>query len=159
MKRKLIIAAICLGWVGTASQAFGAFGQPADERAAQRALPKSTSAAWATLRHARIGEDQKRGIFTVVFPADVKALAGRSVTLTGFMLPLDTTAQSRHFLLAKYTPVCFFCPPGEPNEVVEVTSRAGVDVTARMLTVSGPLSLINNGEKGLFFQINQASVR
>ena len=49
-------------------------------------------------------------------------------------------------------------PQGEPNEVVEVTSRAGGGVTARMLTASEPLSLINNGEKGLFFQINQASV-
>lgn len=154
--------AACL-WTAAAVMAYAgaalaAFGQPADERAAQRALPKSTSAVWVTLRHARIGEDPRRGLYTVSFPGDVKALAGRTVTVTGFMLPLDTTAKTQHFLLAKYTPVCFFCPPGEPNEVVEVTTRAGVPLTSRMLTVSGPLTLIDNGEKGLFFQINGAAV-
>ena len=133
-------------------------GQAAGERDAQKALPQSKSPLWSTLSHTKIGEDAKHGVFTARFSDDVKALEGRSITLSGFMLPLDATTQSRHFLLAKYTPVCFFCPPGQPNEVVEVTTRSGIPITGKMFSVTGRLRLINNGEKGLFFQIEQAVV-
>jgi hypothetical protein len=74
-------------------------------------------------------------------------------------MPLDTTPKSKHFLLTKYTPVCFFCPPGQPNEVVEVTTNRGIAITARMLTVNGKMALINNAEKGLFFRVDAASIQ
>lgn len=134
-------------------------GQPAAERAAQRVLPRSSAPLWAVLAHARIGENARTGYYTVAFPADVKALDGHAVTLAGFMLPLDAQSRSRHFLLSKYTPVCPFCPPGRPNEAVEVMVGQGVAVTDRLLTVSGKLTLIDNAEKGLFFRIDAASVR
>jgi hypothetical protein len=54
------------------------------------------------------------------------------------------------------TPVCFFCPPGAPNEGVEVISRPGVGRSDKMLTLTARLTLIDNGEKGLFFQLRQA---
>lgn len=133
--------------------------QPAYERAAQKSLPQSKAPLWLVLAKTKIGEDDKRGLFTVAFPPAVKALDGRTVTLSGFMLPLDTTDRSHHFLLSRYTPVCFFCPPGAPNEVVEVVARNGVEVTDRMLTVTGRLTLANGAEKGLFFQMDQATVR
>jgi uncharacterized protein len=135
------------------------WGQPAEERAAQRSLPRSSAPLWAVLAHTRIGENAKTGYYTVAFPMDVKALNGQTVTLSGFMLPLDAQRRSRHFLLAKYTPVCAFCPPGEPNEVVEVTVAQGVAVTDRLLTVSGKLTLIDNAEKGLFFRVDGVSAR
>ena len=134
-------------------------GQPTDERASQEALPQADDPLWAVLRHTKIGEDAKRGLYTASFPADVKALDGQTVSLTGFMLPIDTWTKTRHFLLSRYTPVCFFCPPGEPNEVVEVLTKGGMPVTSSMITVSGRLSLINNAEKGLFFQMVDSAVR
>lgn len=143
----------------TAAAADAPLGQPAGERAAQKGLPRSSAPLWAVLAHTRIGENAKTGYYTVAFPAEVKALNGQAVTLTGFMLPLDAQRRSRRFLLSKYTPVCAFCPPGEPNEVVEVTVGQGVPVTDRLLTVSGKLALIDNAEKGLFFRVDAASVR
>ncbi len=133
--------------------------QGAGERAAQNELPKSASALWATLRKTRIGQDVKRGLFTASFPTEVKALDGSDVTVTGFILPLDSTPKTRHFLISKYTPVCFFCPPGEPNEVVEVKTRTGLATTDRLVTVKGRLSLINKADQGLFFQIADADAR
>jgi hypothetical protein len=135
------------------------FGQPADERRAQQSLPQSKASLWTVLRQTRIGEDEKRGVFTASFPEVVKALDGKPVAVSGFMMPLDTEVKSKHFLLARYTPVCFYCPPGQPNEVVEVTTRQGVPITARMLTVSGKMALINNAARGLFFRIDGASVQ
>ena len=130
--------------------------QPANERATQKSLPQSKAPLWLILAKTRIGEDDRRGVFTAAFPPEVKALNGRIVTLSGFMLPLDATDRSRHFLLSRYTPVCFFCPPGAPNEVVEVAARNGVPITDRMLTITGRLTLADGADKGLFFQIDQA---
>lgn len=134
-------------------------GQARGERAAQADLPQSKAPTWAVLRHTRIGEDPVKGVFTAAFPPEVRALDRKPVALTGFMLPLDAEARSKHFLLSKYTPVCFFCPPGEPNEVVEVFSRSGLPITDRMVQVSGRFALAGNGDRGLFFRIDDAQVK
>jgi hypothetical protein len=76
------------------------------------------------------------------------------VTRSRFMLPMDAAQRSKHFLLARYTPVCF-CPPGEPNEVVEVFSRPGVKPTGGLITLSGRMTPTSNGEKGLFFRLDR----
>lgn len=134
-------------------------GQAAGERSAQQGLPQSKAPLWSTLRKTKITEDSAKGVFAAAFPPEVKALDQTTVTLSGFMLPLDAQARSKHFLLSKYTPVCFFCPPGEPNEVVEVVAKAGVPVTDRMLSVTGRMGLINQAEQGLFFKLDQADVK
>ena len=128
------------------------------ERAAQATLPQGRSPLWATLRQTKIGEDDARGLFTAVHPPAVRALSGRIISLPGFLMPLDAATTGTHFLLSKYTPVCAFCPPGEPNEVVEVHSATPIAYSPKLVTVTGRFSLENNGEKGLFFQMNGASV-
>ena len=129
-------------------------GQPADERTAQQALPQADTPLWGVLRQTKVGEDAQRGLYTASFPAAVKALDGTNVQLSGFMLPIDAWTRSKHFLLSKYTPVCFFCPPGEPNEVVEVTTAKPVPVTEKLVTLSGKLTMTDSSEKGLFFRID-----
>jgi uncharacterized protein len=152
MTLSLLAAALCAPGAARA-----AFGQAPGERSVQQSLPKSSAPLWTVLRRSRVGEDFKHGRFTIAFTDDVRALAGHTVTLSGFMLPLDETPATRHFLLSRYTPVCFFCPPGAPNEVVEVISRRGLKLTDKMTTVTGRFTLNNDGEKGLFFRIDEAS--
>ena len=128
------------------------------ERAAQAKLPQGSSPIWATLRQTKIGEDDANGMFTAAFPTTVKALAGKTVSLPGFLMPLDAETRGTHFLLSKYTPVCAFCPPGEPNEVVEVHSAKPVTFGPQLVMVTGMFGLQNKGDKGLFFQMNGATV-
>ena len=78
-------------------------------RSTQARLPQG-------LRQSKIGVNEARGLFTATHPPAVRALAGRTLTLPGFLMPLDAATKGTHFLLSKYTPVCAFCPPGEPNE-------------------------------------------
>ena len=137
----------------------GTFGQPADEQAAQMGLPQSDASLWAVLRETKVSEDAKRGLYTASFPADVTALSGQTVSLTGFMLPIDSWTRSKHFLLSKYTPVCAFCPPGAPNEVVEVITPKSIPVTEAMIIVTGKFYLAHDSEKGLFFRIDGGAVR
>jgi hypothetical protein len=142
-----------------AGQTGGYFGQPGEERAAQQKLPQATDALWRTLATTRIGEDLERGLFTARHSAEVRALAGRTLTLSCFVMPLEAEPRFRHFLLSRYTPVCDFCPPGGPNEVVEVWSERPIAPTYALMRVTGRFSLTNDGEKGLFFRLDGADVR
>lgn len=143
--------------VRNASQASASL-QPPVERAAQRRLPHSTDPLWATLGATMVREDQVNGILSATFPAPVKALAGRTVTVSGFMLPLDTGMTTQHFLLSKFTPVCPFCPPGAPNEVIEVRSASPIYLDNEQIELTGRFSLQNDGNAGLFFRLDQAQV-
>jgi hypothetical protein len=134
------------------------FGQPLEERQLQQRLPKAPGALWALLHKTKITENDKLGIFKASHPPEVQALAGKTLTVTGFMMPLDTTPKVKRFLLTRFTPVCPFCPPGAPNEVVDVTSAQPVAYTEKVMTVTGKFSLMNDGEKGLFFHLDGATV-
>lgn len=154
MIRPALAIAVALAAVPALAQSQGE-----GERAAQAKLPQGRSPLWATLRQTRIGEDDARGLFTATHPPAVRALAGRTITLPGFLMPLDARTVGDHFLLSKYTPVCAFCPPGEPNEVVEVHSAHPIAFPQRLVSVTGRFALESNGEKGLFFRMNDAVVR
>ncbi|MDF0490333.1 DUF3299 domain-containing protein [Sphingomonas sp. H39-1-10] len=129
------------------------------ERSSQARLPQGRSPLWATLRQTKIGVNEAQGLFTASYPAPVKALSGKTVSLAGFIMPLDAQTRGTHFLLSKYTPVCSFCPPGEPNEVIEVRTAKPVAFVQKLVTVTGRFALQNNGEQGLFFQMAGATVQ
>jgi hypothetical protein len=134
-------------------------GQPAEERAAQNRLPQSNGVLWTKFVKCKVGYNQKSGVYTISVTPEVKAMAGQAVQASGWILPLDGSDHTKHFLLTRRTPVCMFCPPGEPNEVAEVVTLSPVEWTDKMMTVTGLLSLVNNGEKGMFFKIDAYSVR
>ena len=134
------------------------YGQPMSERSAQQGLPQSHDTVWATLHHTVITEDTKQGLYTAEHPPEVQALVGKQLTIQGFKLPYTTDGQAQHFLLTRYTPVCFFCPPGAPNEVVDVTLDKPVKWEDKLFSVAGVFAIQNNGEKGLFFRLDKARI-
>jgi hypothetical protein len=164
MRRLLLVStAISCGAIAQAAMTTpapqgDAFGQPLSERAAQQQLPQSPDTIWQTLHHTVITEDAKQGIYTAKHSADVQALVGKTLTIEGFVLPYTTDALMRHFLLTRYTPVCAFCPPGAPNEVVDVTVEQPVKWEDKLYAVSGVFAIQNDGEKGLFFRLDKARV-
>ena len=64
--------------------------------------------------------------------------------------------ETKYFLLSRRTPVCLYCPPGAPNEVMAVRAKHAVTWTDNMITVSGTFALVNDGEKGIFFELRDA---
>lgn len=151
MKRLLLICALLT------LSAFSS--QPANERQLQDALPSSKHRMWDTLKKTKIKVDEKKGLFSAEVPEEVKKLSGSEMTVEGFMLPLEATDKFKHFLLAKRTPTCPFCPPGEPNEVIDVWTKAPVAYTEDLLTVKGNFTLMNDREMGLFFKIKDATIK
>lgn len=130
--------------------------QPPGERAAQDQLPQSKNPLWAKLAQCPVHYDDKSALYSIKVAPEVKAMNGQTVTANGFVLPLDGRDKTRHFLLAKRTPVCMFCPPGAPNEVIEVKSKQAIDWTDDLVSMRGRFTLVNNGEKAIFFAIEDA---
>ena len=132
--------------------------QPSGERQAQNKLPQSKSPLWTKLAQCRVSLDSRQGTYSITVTDEVKSLAGQTINANGFILPMDGNEKTKHFLLAKRTPVCMFCPPGEPNEVIEVKSKTPMEWVDDAITVRGRFSLVNDGEKGIFFLIDGAEL-
>ena len=133
--------------------------QPLDERKAQETLPMSSNPLWQMLRKTKITVDEKKGYFNAAIPKEVKALSGKSITISGYMMPLESKDKFKHFLIAKRTPTCPFCPPGEPNEIIEVWSKKPLAYTEESITVKGIFELMNNRDMGVFFKLKEAEMQ
>jgi len=138
--------------------ASGFTAQPLDERTAQEMLPMSDDPVWTVLGAAPVSLDEQDGLYSIAFTDGVKALEGKTLTITGFMLPLEAGETFRQFLLSKRTPTCAFCPPGEPNEMVYVVTLAPVAWDDGPITVTGRFLLANDREMGLFYRLDEAAL-
>ncbi|CAL4869315.1 hypothetical protein MMA231_03607 (plasmid) [Asticcacaulis sp. MM231] len=127
------------------------------ERRAQAGLPRACDPLWDMMHRCHVGYDAKTGNYTLTPTPEIAALDGTTVRARGFVLPLDGSDHTKHFLLGINTPVCFYHPPGEPNEVMEVLSNQPIAWNDRPMTMEGRFAKINNGELGVFFRLEHAS--
>ncbi|MEQ1489457.1 MAG: DUF3299 domain-containing protein [Terricaulis sp.] len=92
-----------------------------------------------------------------VFPANVRALAGRRITVAGYMMPLENGATQRHFVLMAYPPGCPFHFHALPNQFIEVYADTPVRLNETEASViSGVLELTGEDESGVFFRLRDA---
>ncbi|MBL6664548.1 MAG: DUF3299 domain-containing protein [Rickettsiales bacterium] len=125
------------------------------ERKLQESLPKSNHPLWQDLKESPFRFDKKDGTYDIVYSEKIKSLVGKEVEVSGFMMPLEPGDKFKHFLISSKTPTCFFCPPGDPNEVIEVRSKKPIKWSSDLITVRGKFNLVSNKELGLFFQIKE----
>jgi hypothetical protein len=82
-------------------------------------------------------------LFYPTFPADLKALEGKEITIEGFYVPF-APQEGNYIIISKYPmSQCFFCGGGGPESIAEVTFKSGpgkfqVD---DLITVKGKLKL------------------
>ena len=159
MIHKFLIAATCILSLSAFQQVTGEKprpDQPQDERQVQGGLPQSKSPLWGKLGKCRVDYDSRRGLYSIDVTADTKTLDQQIIEANGFILPLDGADRTKHFLLSRRTPVCQFCPPGEPNEIIEVRSKAVLEWVDDPGTIKGKFKLVNDAEKGVFFLMEDA---
>lgn len=130
----------------------------AAERKAQEKLPQSKDGIWSVLGKCKVHYDPKKYTYSITFTDEVKAMEGKPFTVSGFMLPLEPKEQFNHFLLSKRTPTCAFCPPGEPNEIVDIYTKKPVKWEEGLVIVTGTMRFTNNPDLGLFFQMKDAEM-
>ena len=83
-------------------------------------------------------------------------MEGVHLGITGYMLPIETSTSSPHFVLTRRSAGCPFCPPNESTEAIEVTAVKPAAYTRSPVTVEGTLHLVGRSELGLFFRLDQA---
>ena len=132
--------------------------QPLDERAAQNSLPQSKDQMWSTLGETKVKFNHDAGTYSANIPPAVKALNGSELSISGFILPLEAEEKFSHFLLSKRTPTCAFCPPGEPNEIIEVYTETPQKWDDNIVTYTGTFELIDNKDLGVFFKLTKARI-
>ncbi|XOV84177.1 MAG: DUF3299 domain-containing protein [bacterium] len=110
--------------------------------------------AWDELMQAQL---EYKGMSLVAsFPDSIKARAGETVKLSGFMMPLDPTFKQKHFLLTSNPPSCFFHVPGGPAGSVEVLATEGIEVSWDPVVIEGRFEPQETSEIGVVYRIVDA---
>ena len=113
------------------------------------------SVSWETLADVSV---EKQGLrFLPAFGESVQALDGETVTLQGFMMPLDQSdAQTLFLLSANPTQGCYYCLPGGPETMVEVRAAEPVAFTYDPVTIRGTLEVLEDDPAGMYYRLTEA---
>ena len=113
---------------------------------------------WDDLNAATVTADRAAGEYRAVFPRALQDRRDHALRIAGFILPLEASSRSAHFMVVRRNTGCPFCPPNAPTEAVEVFSDAPVSYTGQEVTATGRLKLVASSADGLFFRLEHASV-
>ena len=118
---------------------------------------EKAAALWTLLRNVEYEETDV--FYQANFSDELQALNGKEVRLKGFIIPLEESPESTHFVLS-YFPYasCFFCGGSGPESVVEVYTQKPVAFTDKPITVRGVLRLNSDNPERLFFALESAAV-
>ena len=111
---------------------------------------------WAELMQARLRYNDMGWVAS--FPESIASRAGKTVKLSGFMLPLDPESKQKHFLLTSNPPSCFFHVPGGPAGSVEILAPEGVEVTWDPVVLSGRFEPQETSELGVVYRLVNAKL-
>jgi len=77
-----------------------------------------------------------------VFGDEVKSLAGKTITLKGYIIPVEGYKSHKEFVFSAFPyNMCFFCGGAGPETVMEVFADEAVKYTADPITIRGVLEL------------------
>ncbi|MGY2734628.1 DUF3299 domain-containing protein [Sphingomonas sp. UYP23] len=113
---------------------------------------------WLIFHDARITADRAAGIYSASFSPILLKMEGQRIAITGYILPVQASSASMHFVLTRRSAGCPFCPPNEPTEAIEVFSQKFIKTTQAPITVEGKLHFVSRSEQGLFFRIDGAKI-
>lgn len=112
---------------------------------------------WSAFRGVKVTPDKAKGVLVAQFPADLKADEGKVMDIGGYIVPLESSSDTSHFILTRRSSGCPFCPPNEANEALEVFLRKKVHYESRQFYITGKLKLVSTSDQGLFFRLEDAT--
>ncbi len=93
------------------------------------------------------------------FDEKIKALDGKTVTIRGYMYPLEEQPKHEFFMLSYYPiNVCFFCGGAGPESVVEVSAAEPLKIRDKPVDLRGKLRLNYHDRDRLFFILLNAKI-
>jgi hypothetical protein len=136
------------------------FATPGDAQPALTYNPQhyqNNDPIWEVLNQTQVVANTASGQYNARFPRALTAMRDKSLTIRGFILPLEATSRSAHFMLVRRNTGCPFCPPNAPTEAVEVFAARPIDYTGEEIAVTGRLGLQPASDQGLFFRLDSAN--
>ena len=109
---------------------------------------------WDELLQARL--EYKDMGYVASFPESITSKAGKTVKLSGFMMPLEPEMKQKRFLLTSNPPSCFFHVPGGPAGSVEVLADEGVEVSWNPIVLEGRFEPQETSEFGVVYRLHDA---
>lgn len=94
-----------------------------------------------------------------IFGKEVKALAGKTITIRGYIIPVEGYRAQGYFVFSAYPyNLCYFCGGAGPETVMEVFTKKGTTVkyTAKPITIKGKLALNSKDVNKLMYLLEDA---
>jgi hypothetical protein len=89
-----------------------------------------------------------------VFGPEVKALAGKEVTIKGYIIPIEGYKSHTEFVFSAYPyNMCFFCGGAGPETVMEVFAKEPIKYTADPVVIKGKLGLNEKDINRLMYEL------
>ncbi len=94
-----------------------------------------------------------------IFSKEVKALAGKEITIRGYIIPVEGYKQQDYFVFSAYPyNLCYFCGGAGPETVMEVFTPKGKSIkyTSKPITIRGKLALNAKDVNKLMYLLEDA---
>ncbi|TAD95335.1 MAG: hypothetical protein EAZ97_15680 [Bacteroidetes bacterium] len=92
-----------------------------------------------------------------VFSEEVKALAGKTVSIKGYIIPLQELKNQSYFVLSSLPyNLCFFCGSAGPETVMEVNSKKKIAYTTEIISLKGKLRINDKDGEHLMYILDEA---
>lgn len=146
MKKLIIVAFMALGIQAANAQQDGFFGEVPDH------TPMMND-TWETINKLmyKVTHKDNQTIYTPHFPNELKAIDKKTVTLPGYLVPLNGGRDHDTFMLS-VLPImqCMFCGQGEVPPMVEIFMKKGEKVrfTEEPIKIKGTVRLNSNTQEG-----------
>lgn len=94
-----------------------------------------------------------------VFSKDVQSLEGKTITIKGYIIPVEGYKSHKEFIFSAYPyNMCFFCGGAGPETVMEIKAKSPVAYTAEPVTLKGILQLNSTDINRLMFSLSNAEL-
>lgn len=107
---------------------------------------QNSSATWNTLGKITFKKEFDAALgFKIdkpIFSEEIKALAGKTVEIKGYIIPTDGYKSHTEFILSAFPyNMCFFCGGAGPETVMEIYAKTPIKFTSEAITIRGKLEL------------------
>ena len=109
---------------------------------------------WRTFAQVKVQRVDGRSV--PEFSPALAALDQKTVTVEGFMFPLDDHDTHALFILSAVAPECDIHMPGGPEAVIEVHAARPLAYSDEPITVVGKLSVLKREPSGIFYRLTAA---
>tara|TARA_B110000305_G_scaffold207915_1_gene239754 strand:- start:271 stop:807 length:537 start_codon:yes stop_codon:yes gene_type:complete len=92
-------------------------------------------------------------IIKPLYHNEIKKFNNKTVTVMGFMFPLEQSEKQKKFLLGPYPLGCPFHYHVGPSQVIEINSTEPIDFSFDPITITGKLKINYNKETGTFYYL------